>query len=108
MMASGLNGQSFAFNGYLPIQHNERKTALKKLEKRSKDFNQSQQFIETPYRNDALLTDIIKTLNLKTLLCVACDITLPSEYIKTQTIGEWKKEKLTLHKRPTTFIIHRF
>ncbi|NER13289.1 SAM-dependent methyltransferase [Leptobacterium flavescens] len=107
MMASGMNGQSFAFNGYLPIDKSERKAAIKKFEKRSKELNQSQAFIETPYRNDKLLSDFKSALSEHTRLCIACDITLPTEYIKTQYISEWKKTNIELHKRPCIFIIHR-
>ncbi|MDX1318409.1 MAG: SAM-dependent methyltransferase, partial [Xanthomarina gelatinilytica] len=85
-MSSGMNGQSFAFNGYLPIDKVERKKELKRLEQLSYSQNQSQSFIETPYRNNKLLEDICQALNDMTLVCVACDITLASEYIKTQTV----------------------
>jgi len=105
MMASGLNGQNFAFNGYLPIDKGERKSEIKRLEKISRDRNQSQLFIETPYRNNQLLESLTKTLNSQTRICVACDITLPSEYIKTATVDLWKKIKVDLHKRPTLFIL---
>ncbi len=105
MMASGFNGQNFAFNGYLPIDKGERKTELKRLEKISKDFDQSQLFIETPYRNNQMLQSLIENLNPQTRICVACDITLPSEYIKTAPVSLWKKIKVDLHKRPTLFII---
>jgi len=107
MMASGMNGQSFAFNGYLPIDKSEKKTALKNLEKLSFDKNQSQLFIETPYRNNKFLEDLLQILQPNTLLCVACDITLPTEFIKTQTINQWKKNKADLHNRPCIFIIHK-
>ncbi|NAS30911.1 SAM-dependent methyltransferase [Flavobacteriaceae bacterium R38] len=107
MIASGMNGQNFAFNGYLPIDKSDRKSEIKKFEKRSKEFNQSQIFIETPYRNDKLLADFTSYLNDTTRLCVACDITLPEEYIKTQTIADWKKTKIELHKRPCIFILHK-
>lgn len=107
MMSSGMNGQSFAFNGYLPIDNTERKAAIKKFEKRSKEYNQSQIFIETPYRNDKLLSDFKSHLNDNTRLCVACDITLASQYIKTQNISDWKGSKIELHKRPCIFIIHK-
>lgn len=106
-MSSGMNGQSFAFNGYLPIDKDERKKELKRLEQLSFSQNQSQSFIETPYRNNKLLEDICSSLNDFTSVCVACDITLPTEYIKTQTIIEWKKNSVDLHKRPTLFIIHK-
>ncbi|CAM1349246.1 SAM-dependent methyltransferase [Tenacibaculum crassostreae] len=107
IMASGMNGQSFAFNGYLPIDKSDRKKAIKDLEKLSKDKNQSQIFIETPYRNEKMLDDLRATLSLDTRVCVACDITLPSEYIKTYTVKEWKNVKPDLHKRPAIFIIHK-
>lgn len=107
MMASGMNGQNFAFNGYLPIDSHERKRAIKQLEKRAFDLNQSQAFIETPYRNDKLLADLISTLSGNTRVCVACDITLSTEYIRTLTINEWKKTSVNLHKRPAIFIIDR-
>lgn len=107
IMASGMNGQSFAFNGYLPIDKSDRKRAIKDLEKLSKEKNQSQLFIETPYRNEKMLDDLRATLSPDTRVCVACDITLPTEYIKTLTIKEWKHVKTDLHKRPAIFIIHK-
>ncbi|MFZ3273777.1 MAG: SAM-dependent methyltransferase, partial [Lutibacter sp.] len=107
MMASGFNGQNFAFNGYLPIEASERREAIKSLEKLSKEKNQSQIFIETPYRNEKLFVDLKSTLNPGTKLCVACDITLSSEYIKTLEIKDWKNEHPELNKRPTIFIIHK-
>jgi 16S rRNA (cytidine1402-2'-O)-methyltransferase len=107
IMASGMNGQSFTFNGYLPIDKSEKKQALKTLEKLSFDKNQSQLFIETPYRNNKILEDILQTLQPNTLLCIACDITLPTEYIKTMSINLWKKQKVDLHNRPAIFIIHK-
>jgi len=107
MMASGFNGQNFAFNGYLPIEASQRKEAIKSLEKLSKEKNQSQIFIETPYRNEKLFNDLKSTLNPATKLCVACDITLSSEYIKTLEIKDWKNEHPYLQKRPTIFIIHK-
>ena len=107
MMSSGLNGQNFAFNGYLPIDKAERKKSIKQLEKLSSEKDQSQLFIETPYRNEKLLTDLLQTLSPNTQLCVAVDITLSTEFIKTQTVQEWKKEKVELHKRPAIFILHK-
>lgn len=107
LMGSGMNGQSFAFNGYLPIEKSEKKTALKNLEKLSFDKNQSQLFIETPYRNNKLLEDILQSLHPNTHLCIACDITLPTEYIKTFRVTDWKKMKVDLHNRPCIFIIHK-
>jgi 16S rRNA (cytidine1402-2'-O)-methyltransferase len=106
-MASGMNGQSFAFNGYIPIDASEKKFALKGLEKLSMDKNQSQIFIETPYRNNKMLDDILNALHPETHLCVAADITLPTEYIKTMRVVNWKKTKVDLHNRPTIFIIHK-
>lgn len=107
LMASGMNGQSFAFNGYLPIDKGEKKTALKNFEKLSFDKNQSQLFIETPYRNNKLLEDLLNILQPNTNLCIACDITLPTEYIKTLAVKDWKKHKVDLHNRPCIFIIHK-
>jgi 16S rRNA (cytidine1402-2'-O)-methyltransferase len=108
MMASGMNGQSFAFNGYLPIDKADKKQAIKNFEKLSFDKNQSQLFIETPYRNNKLIEDILQTLQPNTLLCIACDITLPTEFIKTLKIADWKKQKVDIDKRPAIFIIHKF
>lgn len=107
IMASGMNGQSFAFNGYIPIDKAEKKIAIKNLEKLSQDKNQSQIFIETPYRNNKMLEDILQALNPSTFLCIASDITLPTEFIKTMRASEWKKLKIDLHNRPTIFIIHK-
>ncbi len=107
MMASGFNGQNFSFNGYLPIDKRERRMEIKRLERLSEEQNQSQLFIETPYRNNQMLESIISTLQPQSKLCVACDITLATEYIKTLTANEWKKTKVDLHKRPTLFIIQK-
>jgi len=107
MMASGMNGQSFTFHGYLPIEKDEKRASFKTLERISFEKNQSQIFIETPYRNNKLLEDLIATLHPETHLCIATDITLPTEYIKTKKIASWKKETIDLHKRPTIFIIHK-
>lgn len=107
MMASGMNGQSFTFNGYLPIDKGEKKAVLKNLEKLSLDKNQSQIFIETPYRNNKMLEDILQAINSETYLCIATDITLPTEYIKTKRAAAWKKETIDLKNRPTIFIIHK-
>ena len=105
LMASGLNGQNFAFNGYLPIDNTERKKAIKSLEKKSRDLGQSQLFIETPYRNDKLFAELVRTLSVNTLLCVACDITLATEYIATKKVLSWKASTPELNKRPAIFII---
>ena len=107
LMASGMNGQNFTFNGYLPIDRNERKRKLKQLEKLSKEQNQAQIFIETPYRNEKLLDDITQALYPETRLCVASDLTLPTEYIKSQAIKYWRNHKADLHKRPTIFILQK-
>jgi 16S rRNA (cytidine1402-2'-O)-methyltransferase len=107
LMSSGMNGQSFAFNGYLPIEQAERKAALKRLEKLSHDHNQTQIFIETPYRNNKILEDICAILHPNTRVCVACDLTLPTEYIKTTTVSEWKHIKVDLHKRPAIYLMHK-
>lgn len=108
IMASGMNGQSFTFNGYLPIDASEKKSTLKQLERISFEKNQSQLFIETPYRNNKIFEDMLATLQPSTHICVACDITLPTEFIKTLTVNDWKKNKVDLHKRPCIFIIHKF
>jgi 16S rRNA (cytidine1402-2'-O)-methyltransferase len=107
LMASGFNGQQFAFNGYLPIDKDKRRKEIKRLEKLSVDFNQTQLFIETPYRNDAMLSDLISTLSPNTKICVACDLTLPTELIVTKTAEDWKKIKVDLHKRPTLFLFYK-
>lgn len=105
VMASGLNGQNFAFNGYLPIKPNERSKAIKHLEKRSQMEHQSQLFIETPYRNNAMLKDLVESCHPNTRLCIAVDITLDSELIKTDTIQNWKKKLPDINKRPGIFMI---
>ena len=104
MMSSGLNGQNFAFNGYLPIDKQVRRKTLKVLERKVQE-GQSQLFIETPYRNQQLLSDLIETLQPDTLLCIATDLTLPTESIRTLPIGQWKHTSVDLQKRPTLFII---
>ena len=107
MMSSGMNGQNFAFVGYLPIDKADRKKALKDLERLSKEKNQAQIFIETPYRNEKLFTDLKTVLTPGTRLCIATDISLPTEYIKTKEVKDWKHQQLDLHKRPTIFIIQK-
>ena len=107
LMSSGMNGQNFAFNGYLPIEKSERKASLKQLERLSFEKKQSQIFIETPYRNNNMLESICASLNDRTRICIACDITLPTEYIKTKTVKEWKRTIVDLHKRPSIFIIQK-
>ena len=106
LMASGMNGQSFAFHGYLPQKPNERKKALKEKEKHASKWKQTQLFIETPYRNNAFVEDALQTLRDETYFGIATDITLASEYICSHTIRRWKKTKIpNLHKRPTIFML---
>ncbi len=106
VMASGLNGQSFAFSGYLPIDNQERKKSIKELENKAKHYNQTQVFMETPYRNTKLIEDILKFGSPATQLTIACDITLDTESIQTKTLAEWKKAKYNFHKRPCIFCIY--
>jgi len=105
LMASGLNGQSFAFVGYLPVKSRERQQRIRQLEKRSIAEHQTQLFIETPYRNHALLGDLLTSCAPGTRLCIAADITMPDAYIRTQTIAEWKKTPVNIHKKPCVFLI---
>ncbi|WP_418498767.1 SAM-dependent methyltransferase [Flagellimonas sp.] len=105
MMSSGMNGQNFAFNGYLPIDNAERKTMVKNLEKLSREKGQSQIFMETPYRNNKLLKELLRILQKSTRLCIASDITLPTEFIQTKSVHEWGEIELDLDKRPTIYII---
>ena len=105
LMASGLNGQSFAFCGYIPAKTDERRSKLKLLEKVSSQLKQTQIIIETPYRNDSLFKDMLSTCSPSTRLCIAANITMPDAYIKTKTIAQWKKEKITIGKRPCVFLI---
>lgn len=105
LMASGLNGQSFAFRGYLPAKTPERRKALQDIEKLSSRLNQSQIFIETPYRNDAMLADILECCNDNTRLCIASNITAPDEFIRTMTVAQWKKNVPVIGKRPCVFIM---
>ncbi|MCT4622976.1 MAG: SAM-dependent methyltransferase [Schleiferiaceae bacterium] len=104
LIASGLNGQKFTFNGYLPIESAKRKKMLISLEKLSLKGS-TQIFMETPYRNAKLLEDVLAACDRNTRLCVATDISLQTEMIKTKTISEWKKNPPELHKRPTIFLI---
>lgn len=105
LMASGLNGQSFAFRGYLPAKTPERRKALQDLERLSQRLHQSQIFIETPYRNDAMLSDILECCSASTRLCVAVNITAPDESIRTMSVEQWKKNKTEIGKRPCVFIL---
>lgn len=105
LMASGLNGQSFAFCGYIPAKTEERKSRLRTLEKISAQLKQTQILIETPYRNDSLFADILAVCGASTRVCVAADITMPDAFIKTKKVSEWKKEGLIIGKRPCVFLI---
>jgi len=106
VMASGLNGQSFAFNGYLPIDEGERARRLQVLEKRAQHERQTQLFIETPYRNRRMFETLVRTLSPKTRMCIAAGITTQDEWIRTHTIAEWKKETLPdLSKVPAIFLM---
>ena len=105
LMASGLNGQSFIFHGYLPRENANRKTKLKLIEKEALKKKQTQIFIETPYRNLQMLADIIETCEENTMLCVACDLTSSDEFIQTKTIGKWKNNIPEINKKPAIFLI---
>ena len=105
LMASGLNGQSFAFCGYIPAKTDERRSKLRTLEKISSQLKQTQILIETPYRNDSLFADILAVCGPSTKVCVAANITMPDAYIKTKKVAQWKKEGLVIGKRPCVFLI---
>ncbi|MFA5059692.1 MAG: SAM-dependent methyltransferase [Candidatus Omnitrophota bacterium] len=105
LCASGLNGQNFSFNGYLPKERDERLKKIKFLEQRSNQEGQTQIFMETPYRNEHLFEDILSSCRETTWLCVACDLTSPTQMVKTLSIKNWKKEKPSLNKRPAIFLI---
>ena len=105
LMGSGLNGQAFAFLGYLPAKTDERRAAIKAIEKQSATQHQTQIFIETPYRNDAMMEDLLRICAPGTRLCIAADITLPEETILTRSIAQWRKNPITLGKRPCVFLI---
>jgi len=107
IMSSGLNGQNFAFNGYLPIDKDDKKSKIKELERLSFQKNQSQIFIETPYRNNKMFEDLLKNLSDSTNLCIACDLTLKNEFVRTLSINEWGKNKINIDKNPAIFIIHK-
>ncbi|AXT45594.1 MULTISPECIES: SAM-dependent methyltransferase [Chromobacterium] len=106
LMASGANGQCFAFHGYLPVDAADKAKIVKELELRSRQRNETQVFIETPYRNNALLQQLRDTLSPATRLAVACDLTLPSQTIVSRRVKDWPKDAPDLHKRPAIFIIH--
>ena len=106
LMGSGMNGQQFHFHGYLPIDKTERMKFLKNIERDSKQNGTTNFFIETPFRNNQLMEDVLKTLDHSTRFCIACDLTLSTEFIQTQMVGDWKKNPLPdLHKRPAVFLI---
>lgn len=105
LMASGMNGQCFKFNGYLPIDKMDKKKKLKELEEESRKTNCTQIFIETPYRNNQLIQDILETCKPETKFCIAVDLTASTEFIKTKTIREWKKNLVDFHKRLGIFLI---
>lgn len=106
LIASGLNGQNFSFNGYLPVKSNERIRAIRNFEKQSASENRTQIFIETPYRNQKLFEEFLQQLRPQTLLSIACDLTTENEYIQTCSVQEWKKLKPDLHKRPAVFLVY--
>jgi len=105
LMASGLEGQRFAFCGYLPREAPEREKRIRRLEKRSRDERETQIFIETPYRNDVLLAALLKSCAPATKLCVAVDLTLPTESVRTRTIAEWRRDGGAPGKRPAVFLL---
>ena len=107
LMASGFNGQAFAFHGYLPIKSPERQNAIRDLERRSQANNETEIFIETPFRNNAMIADLCKNLRPNTRLCVACNLTCDDELIISQDISEWKKYKGNLNKKPAVFLVYR-
>lgn len=105
LMASGFNGQQFSFKGYLPIKSVDRKAAIKQLEQKLLQTGETQIFIETPYRNNALIEDVIEVCNKNTLFCIAANLTGPNEYVKTKSIAEWKQQKPHLEKIPAIFLL---
>ena len=105
LMAAGMNGQSFRFHGYLPVKKPQRLNSLRRIEKTSLDTGETQIFMETPYRNMNLLEDIVGTCRDNTLLCIAADISLATEFIKTKTVREWKGQLPDIHKRPAVFLL---
>ena len=105
LMASGMSGQSFVFHGYLPIDRQQRAAALRKLEKEATTRQQTQIFIETPYRNQQLFEDLLQTCAPNTRLCVACNLTAPDGFVKTMPVRTWQNLQINLHKKPTIFLI---
>jgi 16S rRNA (cytidine1402-2'-O)-methyltransferase len=104
LMGAGFSGQQFAFHGYLPIDSKEISQVIRNLEKESREKNQTQLFIETPYRNNKMLGHLLRTLSPETRLCIAANMTAPSEIIISRTVREWKQQNLTLEKVPVTFL----
>jgi 16S rRNA (cytidine1402-2'-O)-methyltransferase len=107
LMASGFSGQSFVFHGYLPIDKGERARTVRQMEKEALQKNQTQIFMETPFRNNQLLEDLLTHCQPATLLCIASNITAPDEFIRTMTAKEWKENKPDLHKKPTIFLLYK-
>ncbi len=107
LMASGFNGQNFSFHGYLPVEKNTRAKSLQKLESQCGINNQTQIFIETPYRNNAMFSSILKNCKKQTMLCVASNISLDNQYIKSMSVSQWAKEKVDLDKKPTIFLLSK-
>jgi len=107
LMASGLNGQRFAFHGYLPVERVARAQRVIEIEKESEAKAMAQIFIEAPYRNDAMLGTLLETCRSDTLLCIAADLTLPHEFVHTRTIGDWKTATPDLNRRPAVFVLYR-
>jgi 16S rRNA (cytidine1402-2'-O)-methyltransferase len=105
LMASGFNGQSFTFHGYLPIDKAERSRRIKELESMAIRLKQTQLFIETPFRNNSILEEVLRSCSPKTRLCIACNLTADDEFIKTQSIFDWKTQIPDLHKKPTIFLL---
>jgi 16S rRNA (cytidine1402-2'-O)-methyltransferase len=107
IMASGFNGQSFAFHGYLPIDKVQRASKIRELESLSEKNDQTQLFIETPFRNNPMMEEILKTCKPQTKLCIACNITADEEFIQTKTIANWKKQTPELHKKPVIYLLFK-
>ncbi|WP_460679554.1 SAM-dependent methyltransferase [Mucilaginibacter koreensis] len=107
LMASGFNGQSFTFHGYLPIDKGQRSKRIKELESIAERHSQTQLFIETPFRNNQLLDELLKTCKPATRLCIACNLTAANELVQTKPIADWKKQQPDLHKKPTIFLLFR-
>ncbi len=107
LMASGFNGQSFTFHGYLPIDKADRGRKIKDMEMLAVKFSQTQLFMETPFRNNHLLDDILKTCSPQNRLCIAANLTAADEFIATKTIAQWRKEKIDLHKKPVIFVLYK-